>query len=82
MNQNEDIIYESEFSIVPFIGLIIGISGFGYAGFILLENYKNIGGIILILPGLFFYYFSLITSQQNHAQARCQQCKTETTESE
>jgi hypothetical protein len=25
---------------------------------------------------LFFYYFSLITSQQNHAQARWQQAKT------
>ena len=59
MNQNEDIIYESEFSIVPFIGLIIGISGFGYAGFILLENYKNIGGIILILPGLSFVLSAL-----------------------
>tara|TARA_B110000091_G_C13576078_1_gene374442 strand:+ start:45 stop:659 length:615 start_codon:yes stop_codon:yes gene_type:complete len=59
MSQNEGIIYKSEFSIVPFIGLIVGISGFGYAGFILLENYKNIGGIILILPGLFFILSAL-----------------------
>lgn len=59
MNQNEDIIYKSKFSIVPFIGLIVGIGGFGYAGFILLKNYKNIGGIILILPGLFFILSAL-----------------------
>ena len=59
MSQNEDIIYKSEFSIVPFIGLIVGIGGFGFAGFILLENYKSIGGIILILPGLFFILSAL-----------------------
>ena len=59
MKQNEDIIYKSEFSKVPFIGLIVGIGGFGYTGFMLFENYKNIGGIILILPGLFFVLSAL-----------------------
>ncbi len=54
MNKNEDIIYKSKFSITPFIGLTFGFGGFGYVGLILVENHKNIGGIILIIPELFF----------------------------
>ncbi|NOU58682.1 hypothetical protein [Marinifilum caeruleilacunae] len=54
MRQNVEIIYKSQFSPIVFIALIIGIGGFGFVGFMLLENYKEIGGAILLLPALFF----------------------------